>query len=241
MIDIKNKIEEYIKYGIENYFESIVSQKVREKLDLSLDEAKIIEQSDEYKNLKETIDKFKGEREFGFDNEAKFEKWVDEAKKHEKWGFAVDEKLLHEKFENKDFGFGDFDDFEKWYEKEPKKCCYCGISQDELKKLFKEKGESEDKKRKKPLFSKKRGFSAALQVEKLNPNKPYTPSNCALVCAFCNNAKSDMVSEANFRKYFAKAISDFLHDILNALEKGENPNEMPYFEDLDGLFYQKKT
>ena len=174
----------------------------------------------------------------GFANAEKFEQWVEKVITHKEWGFVkADDKFdgLIAKYERGDFGFRSFKNFYEWYESMPKECCYCGTSEGDLKKLFKEINDESERKEK-PLYSKKCGFTSALQVEKLNPNKPYNESNCKLVCAFCNNAKSDMVNNKNFEKYFAKAIKDFLQDMR---EKGRKENEMPFFEAKDSKQYQK--
>lgn len=171
----------------------------------------------------------------GFANVGKFTQWVVNAKKHQSWGFVKnDDKfdVLIKKYNDGDFGFRTFKNFYKWYEDQPKKCCYCGTSEKDLEILFKVKNDESE--RDKKLYSKKRGFTSALQIEKLNPNKPYNEFNCALACAFCNNAKSDMVNKENFEK-FAKA---HIKPLLDEFIKGKS-NEMPFFDEGDSKIYQK--
>ncbi len=103
--------------------------------------------------------------------------------------------------ERKD-GFGSFKAFYEWFLAQKDKCHYCGTSQDELKRLF-DKG---------AISSKK--FSATLHIERKNANKGYNAQNCVLACALCNNAKSDMISEPNFQKYFANSVKEFVNDLL---------------------------
>lgn len=171
----------------------------------------------------------------GFANIDKFKQWVAKAKEHKSCGFVKDDDKIGElivKYERGDFGFRTFKNFYKWYEDQPKECCYCGTSEQDLEILFKVKNDESE--RCKKLYSKKRGFTATLQIEKLNPNKPYNEKNCALACAFCNNAKSDMVNEENFRE-FAKA---HIKPLLDRFIKGKS-NEMPFFDEGDSKIYQK--
>ena len=110
-------------------------------------------------------------------------------------------------------GFGGKDKFIDWYMNQGDKCYYCGITQGELNTLFE----------KKLIISKK--FSPALQVErKISPKDEsdkenlYNQDNCVLACCLCNNAKSDMILEKDFIKYFAKPMSDFLRDKLKEVK-----------------------
>lgn len=98
-------------------------------------------------------------------------------------------------------GFKTFANFHKWFVAQPQKCHYCGVSQADLKRLF-------DKK----VCSKK--FSASLHIERKDSSKTYAENNCVFACALCNNAKSDMINEANFKKYFAPKIREFIDDLL---------------------------
>lgn len=106
-------------------------------------------------------------------------------------------KALRDRFNNKksqakeQFQFKDFDEFALWYEAQGEKCHYCGTTQAQLTALF-QSGKIE---------SKKPSFTATLHIERLDSKKGYTKENCRLACALCNNAKSDMINEANFRHF----------------------------------------
>ena len=100
-------------------------------------------------------------------------------------------------------GFGDFESFYKWYVAQGDKCYYCDSSQKELDRLFDDE-----------LVSSKK-FGATLHIERKHPDKGYNADNCVLACSLCNNAKSDMISAANFKQYFAKSVRDFVCDLLN--------------------------
>lgn len=82
------------------------------------------------------------------------------------------------------------------------KCHYCGITQEEITAIFKNR------------FIKSKKFSPTMNIERLNSNEGYTQKNTVLACPLCNNAKSDMISAEDFKEYFKEAMSNFLHDLL---------------------------
>ncbi|EPE3793287.1 hypothetical protein ACSIDX_000173 [Campylobacter lari] len=125
--------------------------------------------------------------------------------KDENEKFNTIDKMVEEKFK-------DMKNFAMWYEKaylkiESKsklKCHYCGIDEEKLKNLFENK----------LITSKKPSFNSSLQIERLDPDKGYNEENCVLACCICNNAKSDMISAENFKKYFKTPIESFYKDLL---------------------------
>lgn len=88
------------------------------------------------------------------------------------------------------------------------KCCYCGISQEELNALhtfgF--------------LRSKRYQRGKALENEHLDPFRPGKKNeiNLAKACYLCNNAKNDIVSAVDFKAYWAKGIRDYYNRLLEA-------------------------
>ena len=100
-------------------------------------------------------------------------------------------------------GFKTFAKFYAWHNTQAQKCYYCGTSQDELNKLF----------GKELIESKK--FSESLHIERKDSNKGYSENNCVLACALCNNAKSDMISDENFKAYFGDKMREFIADLLS--------------------------
>ncbi|OBV28369.1 hypothetical protein BKN38_09965 [Helicobacter sp. CLO-3] len=104
--------------------------------------------------------------------------------------------------------FWSFEEFVLWYDKQPKECSYCKVKQNELNELFKFKY----------IESKKPSFSAKLQIDRKNPNNGYFADNCVLACCVCNNAKSDMISEEDFKKFFVRGIRDFMAELLKRLK-----------------------
>lgn len=107
------------------------------------------------------------------------------------------------------------DDFESffawWCDKTPedgiRKCCYCEVDEKASKDAFDLK----------IISSKKRSFSGELQIERKNPNRDYSADNCEFACVICNNAKSDMISERDFRDFFVPGIKEYWEHIKEKL------------------------
>jgi len=68
-------------------------------------------------------------------------------------------------------------------------CHYCKITVDEIEQLG----------NRKLLFKKNlRGWN--LEIDRINSNYEYFPENCVMSCYWCNNAKTDEFTEAEFLK-----------------------------------------
>ncbi len=92
--------------------------------------------------------------------------------------------------------------FFEWFRKQPRICAYCGIEEHKLEELFAA-----------GVLSTKRGRGKSLELErKDSKSNLYTEGNCVLACYFCNNHKSDIISEEDHRQYFAPHIRKFLED-----------------------------
>lgn len=112
------------------------------------------------------------------------------------------------------------DDFEAffawWCDKTPedgiRRCCYCEVDEKALKDAFDLK----------IISSKKQSFSGELQIERKNPNRDYSADNCEFACVICNNAKSDMISEGDFRDFFVPGIKEYWKHIEEKIKK-KNP------------------
>lgn len=119
--------------------------------------------------------------------------------------YRTDIQSIREKFnstnERKEGFGGNFENFYIWYKKQDKKCFYCGVTAETLQSLFKSKKLSSTK------------FNATLHIERLKPKEPYSPENTKLACSLCNNAKSDLISQENYEKYFAESMTNFLKDL----------------------------
>ena len=214
-------LDRYVEFGLQNYFETITSKKVREAINITEADAKKLECSDEFIKLKDEISKIKSkfvkEREFGFYKCNDKNKYDEEKTKAavKKWAQtqpqlkSLSDSELWERYKNKEFGFKTFTKFYEWHKEQPKECHYCKITQDELDELWDEKLE---------LISSKK-FSKALHIERLDPDKPYCKDNCRLACAVCNNAKSDLISESDFRECFVDGIKEFYKLLKSRLKK----------------------
>jgi len=110
-------------------------------------------------------------------------------------------------------GFGNIFSFYKWYKSQEKKCGYCDTTAETLHLLFKEE----------ELTSKK--FTETLHIERKNPQEAYSSENCMFACSLCNNAKSDLISEENYRRYFAPSMGKFLEDLSKNKIKNEFKGE----------------
>lgn len=119
-------------------------------------------------------------------------------------------------------GFGGRDEFLNWYNTQDKKCCYCGVEENDLIKYF-DKDINEQYKDARP-----RG--KFLEIERVitapeSENK-YSKENCRLACYICNNAKSDFLSAESFEP-IARGINKFWNNYLN--KKVEFPEDFEYW------------
>lgn len=112
------------------------------------------------------------------------------------------DKLFNNQYtEKRKEGFGTFEMFYTWYKEQGDRCYYCKTDSNTLNQLFNNK----------KLKSSK--FNATLHIERLRPKEPYNTTNCRLACSLCNNAKSDLISNENFEKYFSNSMRAFLCDL----------------------------
>jgi len=83
-----------------------------------------------------------------------------------------------------------FEDFETLFDENPnRKCHYCGITEEMIRKLI----------QKQKLYKKReRGF--ILELDRKKPNEEYTMNNSVLCCYWCNNAKTDEFCANEFKK-----------------------------------------
>lgn len=69
------------------------------------------------------------------------------------------------------------------------KCYYCGITQNEINELA-----SAGR-----IYKKKdRGWN--LEIDRLDSNREYSADNCVMCCYWCNNAKTDEFTPAEFKE-----------------------------------------
>lgn len=82
-----------------------------------------------------------------------------------------------------------FWEFKNWYERTERKCFYCGITEEQISKLFKS-----------GKVYTKRNRGRKLEIERLSPNEPYENlENLVFSCYWCNNAKTDTFTSDEFK------------------------------------------
>ena len=69
------------------------------------------------------------------------------------------------------------------------------------------------------VISKKPSFSGELQIERKDPDGDYCHDNCEFACVICNNAKSDMISAEDFKKFFVPGIKEYWAHIEEEINK----------------------
>jgi hypothetical protein len=85
-----------------------------------------------------------------------------------------------------------FEKFYAWYTMQEKKCCYCGITERELQELI-DSGRITSKR----LPTRGRH----LEIERKSPDIGYDNfDNLSLACYWCNNAKTDTFTAAEFKQ-----------------------------------------
>lgn len=108
------------------------------------------------------------------------------------------------------FKEGGFERFYHWYAKQERKCFYCKAEEYKLHDLFSNK----------MGFNTKRLRGSSLELERRDSspsNNEYSEDNCALICYFCNNHKSDIISMDDHIRYFAPAIKKYIDDKFEIL------------------------
>ena len=97
----------------------------------------------------------------------------------------------------------------EWYDKQKESCNYCGITQSELHRIVKSRNGNLT------LNQRTKRSKGTLEIEKLNPELGYKFQNSVLCCPFCNNAKSNLISENDWRAFFVPAMKKYINSILN--------------------------
>ncbi len=109
--------------------------------------------------------------------------------------------------------FIDFQDFLDWYNKREKACHYCGLKEEESQEIVLK---SKLKSRRFPQDGKTgrgQGRGKWLEVDRRKPDENYSRGNCVLSCYFCNNDKSDVFDETEYKKFMIDRIG-YLKSLL---------------------------
>lgn len=116
-------------------------------------------------------------------------------------------------------GFSSFSDFTNWYDENVKdgKCFYCGLTERDSQKII-HCGQLTSKRFPKGgLISRGVNRGYWLEIDKKNPNGFYSRDNCVPSCYFCNNDKSDVFNEEQYRNFKENRI-DFIKNLLTETE-----------------------
>ncbi|MDQ7058626.1 MAG: hypothetical protein Q9N62_09350 [Ghiorsea sp.] len=112
--------------------------------------------------------------------------------------------------------------FYDWYKGQGQACRYCGISQDELYKLF-----SKDKNKKLPLNDAVKRSSGTLEIERRDSeSNEYNAENCILACPLCNNAKSNLIDEENWMSLFVEPMREYYKKLLGKDLENKKPDKL---------------
>ena len=106
--------------------------------------------------------------------------------------------------------FNEPDEIVNWFVTKNSQCGYCGVSQEELHEIVGlRKGNL-------TLNGKKKRSKGTLEIERLNPalENGYQFGNIILACPLCNNAKSNLIDETNWRILFVPAMREYYEELL---------------------------
>jgi len=114
--------------------------------------------------------------------------------------------------EGKD-GFGSLNEFIMWYSAQDKKCHYCEIEEKTVQELVcsgylvSKRFPSDHR------LTRGRSRGVWLELDRKNPLGLYSEENCVLCCYFCNNDKSDIFTEEEYRS-FRNNRDTYLNELL---------------------------
>ena len=112
--------------------------------------------------------------------------------------------------ENRQELFKNSEAFIEWYDKQNESCFYCEVSQIDLHRIVDSRNGNLT------LNQKTKRSKGTLEIEQRDPNlqNGYTFENSVLACPFCNNAKSNLISEEDWVRFFAPAMKKYIKSIL---------------------------
>lgn len=97
--------------------------------------------------------------------------------------------------------FIDLYDFLDWYKEKEKKCFYCGLSERESQNIV-HNGLLKSKRFPiQGMFSQGVNRGYWLELDRKDPYGKYSRQNCELSCYFCNNDKSDVFNEEQYKEF----------------------------------------
>lgn len=109
--------------------------------------------------------------------------------------------------------FGSLSDFRYWYDNKKKVCFYCDLSEEESQKIVHLGLLTSKRFPLNGVISQGRNRGYWLEIDKKNPNGNYSESNSELCCYFCNNDKSDVFNDVQYKEFVKDRIG-FLRKLL---------------------------
>ena len=116
--------------------------------------------------------------------------------------------------------FLDFEDFYQWYSKQEKKCHYCGLKELESQKIVMLGSLKSNRFPLNGKVTQGRARGVWLEIDRKNPKGKYSRSNCVLSCYYCNNDKSDVFNEIEYKK-FRKDRAGYLRNLSKKKDSGD--------------------
>ena len=130
------------------------------------------------------------------------------------------EKQLKEWYESKrrdgSSEFIDYADFMGWYEEnvKDKRCHYCELTERESQEIIHTGLLTSNRFPLNGRFSQGVNRGYWLEVDRRNPKGKYSRENCVPSCYFCNNDKSDVFTEEQYKEFMKDRIG-FIKKLLN--------------------------
>jgi hypothetical protein len=95
-------------------------------------------------------------------------------------------------------GFQDVEAFLEWYYQQPLRCHYCGLPEHVCQEAVMRGLLSSKRFPVNGVIGQGTNRGVWLEVDRLQPQLPYSSENCVLSCYFCNNDKSDVFTGAQY-------------------------------------------
>ncbi|GAB4161752.1 MAG: hypothetical protein Tsb0033_19720 [Winogradskyella sp.] len=109
--------------------------------------------------------------------------------------------------------FDSFNAFYNWYRNIEKQCFYCGISEQECQEIVHKGILTSNRFPKYGNFKQGVNRGYWLEIDRKMPKEKYSKDNCVLACYFCNNDKSDVFNEEQYKLFFQDRAK-FLRSLL---------------------------
>lgn len=112
-------------------------------------------------------------------------------------------------------GFKSEDDFISWYQDfvQDKNCAYCGLSERDSQRIVHEGKLTSLRFPVHGLTSQGVNRGYWLEIDRKNPTGLYSRDNCNPSCYFCNNDKSDVFSDKDYRAFYQNRLT-FIQNLL---------------------------